>query len=94
MKLTVAQKMLRPVLNYLVERFFPEGAFFGKDYLRTLQSSEEFTEKWGSVEMACAMFLVSRVRDMNATNAVFEANDITDEGTPVGSWRLTAEKME
>jgi hypothetical protein len=93
--MTLTQKALRPVLNWLVETVFPNGAFFGNDYLRNLQTdNSDLSEKWGSVEMACAMFVTSYVREMGAESATFEASNITKSGVEVGSWRLTVEKIK
>lgn len=94
MGLTVAQKIMRPFLNWAVETLFPNGAFYGGQYLRNFDHDAVLQDKWGTVEMACAMLIVSRVRNMNAEKASFEATDITDSGVMVGSWRLTVEKIE
>lgn len=94
MKLTIAQKAIRPFLNFLVERFFPTGAFYGDRYLHSLSADTQLAEKWGSTEMACAMFITSRLRKMGATEATLEASEVTDRGVPVGSWRVTVEKVE
>ena len=93
-KLTIAQKALRPVLNFLVERYFPNGAFFGNDYMRDLDSRPDLVEKWGSFEMACAMAITSRLRRAGAVHATFTASEVEDRGVPVGSWRMTVEKIE
>lgn len=93
--MNLLQKILRPVLNWVVETVFPTGAFFGNDYLRNLKTdSAGLSDKWGSTEMACAMFVTSYVREMGAESATFEASDITASGVEVGSWRLTVEKID
>lgn len=92
MKLT--QRILRPVLNFLVKRYFPNRAFFGDDYLTAFDADVELKEKWGSVEMACAMLITSRLRGMGATSATFEATDVEDNGVSVGSWRMSVEKID
>lgn len=86
------QKILRPMINLAVETFFPEGAFYGENYLRDLRSdSADLTAKWGSVEMACMMFVTTSLREQGATKATFEATDVTHEGVPMGSWKVTVE---
>lgn len=92
--MTYTQRLMRPILNFLVERFFPNHAFFGNDYLTAFKSHPDLAIKWGSTDMAVAMFLVSRLRKQGATKGTFEATEVTDNGTPVGSWRLTLEKLE
>ena len=92
MGLTWKQKALRPIVNFVVERWFPAGAFFGCEYFTTLADGE-LAEKWGSSEMACAAFIMSVVRNANATEAIFTAEGVTHQGNPVGDWRLTIEKM-
>lgn len=94
MKLSLTQRALRPVLNFLVERFFPTGAFHGNHYLHSLSADTQLAEKWGSAEMACAMFITSRLRKLGATEATFKASDVTDCGVPVGSWLITVEKVQ
>lgn len=93
MGMTIAQRALRPVMRYIVERFFPDGAFFGRRFLRGLITDADLVRTWSSTEMACAMFLVSRMREEGATEATFEASDVTDGGAPVGSWRMTVQKI-
>lgn len=94
MGLTITQKILRPILNWTVETFYPDGAFYGGDYLKTLESDNGLIEKWGSVEMACAMLITSRLRKRGATSAKLEATDVTDCGEPVGSWMVTIEQVD
>ena len=89
----VMQKILRPVLNFLIERYFPRGAFFGNEYLTAFDGDMGLAEKWGSVEMACSMLITSRVRELGGTHATFEATDIEHSGVQVGTWRLTVDRV-
>ena len=89
------QKLLRPVLNWTVETFFPTGAFYGDNYLRNLRTDVDgLSEKWNSVEMACMMFVTSSLHEQGATEAIFTATEVTSNGTPMGSWKITAERVE
>ena len=91
---TRIQKILRPVIRKLVEKFFPRGAFYGDEFLRGLKTDTNLIGKWGSVEMACALYIMTTLRKAGATTGTFEAHDVTDEGVPVGSWKVTVEKVE
>lgn len=91
-KLTCTQLMLRPILNFTVERFFPNGAFFGNDYLGTIKADKHLLQKWGSVEMACMMFVTDSLREQGATEATFTAESVTKHGAPAGSWEITVRK--
>ena len=91
--MTFTQKILCPVINFLVERFFPNGMFVGSYYWFEVSGNVEASEKWGTPQMASAMLVVSKVRETGATKAVFEAGDMSLDGEAIGDWRLTVEKI-
>lgn len=66
MGLTLAQRLLQPVISFAVHRFFPKSAFFGAGHFRAVESDVALKEKWKSVEMACAMIVVTYARKQGA----------------------------
>lgn len=91
--LTLAQRLPRPVLNYLIETFFPSGALFGDDYFKAVDKAK-LAKNWGTSEMGCATYMISSVRENGRDKAVFSVEDMTNRGEPVGSWSLTVERTD
>ena len=89
--LSLAQRAIAPALNFLVERFFPRGIFYGKDYMKIFD--EQKWENMGPTGSA-AFFVSSNLRESNATEGEFTFKGVTSGGEPVGDWRMYVEKME
>ena len=88
--LTLSQRTLRPVVNFLVERFFPQGAFFGYDLADRFKDADGH---FGVVGSGAAMYLQRIMRRGGNDTMHIDMHEITDNGEPVGSYRLTLEKI-
>lgn len=88
-RLEITQKLLGPVLNFIIERVFPKGAFYGVDYLKIFDET-----RWESMgpTAGAAFFIIGSIKDTNATNAKFKFSGVTFNGVNVGDWTMTIEK--
>lgn len=90
-QLTLMQRLLRPVINWLVEGWFPKACFYGNAYL---DDFKEFDQDKDLVGKTAAMFLQSIMRKANATSITYEMTEITDGNFLIGSYKLTLEKID
>ena len=84
-ELPVQQRMLRPIINFMVERWFPSGCFFGDDYFKTFKAIDD---KKAVTGYAAALYLsqiaiLSDAQEIDAT-----MHEVTHNGEPVGTWRV------
>jgi hypothetical protein len=91
MKLTLTQRALRPVLNFIVERYFPSGAFFGCSFLDAFDMHDRAK---GICGYSAAMYLQRIARKSNAASLSITMNEITDNGEPVGTWHLEISQID
>lgn len=89
--LTLTQRLLRPVINWLVEGWFPKGCFYGNNYLDDFKKFDQGKEVIGKT---AAMYLQSIMRKAEATTITYEMTEITDRDILVGSYKLTLEKID
>lgn len=89
------QRALRPVVNFVVETFFPKHLFWGKeaDPFRAMERVVEKDKKGRSAAMIAAHVIVADVRDMGGSHGVFTLTGVSKSGVPLGDWRITVEKL-
>jgi hypothetical protein len=91
-KLTKAQRVARPIINFLVERYFPNGLFFyGKGPLRTFDMVDR--EKKTVVGGMAALSLARHAHNSGATQLMVDAECITVNDEDIGDWRITVERI-
>jgi hypothetical protein len=91
MKLTLSQRLARPVINFLVERLFPSGCFYGNSYAEKFRDMDE---SGGVAGQTAAMYLQHIMRKAGATQITFEFDTVIFEGKEMGSFRLTLEEID
>lgn len=91
-KLTLAQRALRPVLNFAVERWFPDGGFWGEAYFEPFRKFD--TEKKAKVGYGAAMYLIYSVHGANSSKFTVDLGGVTYNGEAMGDWRVTVEKIQ
>ena len=89
--ITLTQRILRRPLNYVIERWFPKGAFYGNDFLQPFADMDKRKGKTGG---AAALFLVSCVRRVDAEQVTVAMKDVTLNGENIGTWIVTVQKEE
>lgn len=89
-KLTLTQRALRPIINFLVETWFPTGAFYGNRYLSVF---EEIDEGHGVVGYAAAQYLQATLVAANMDKLKVDMYDCTYNGVPSGDYRLVVERV-
>jgi hypothetical protein len=91
-ELTTAQKVARPVINFLVERFFPNGAFFyGDGPLSHFDKLD--SERKSPIGSMAAMSLVRKAHEANASRMSVDIGGMTLNDTDLGDWRVTVERI-
>ena len=86
-KASIMKRALRPVINWAVETFFPDGSFYGSRYADKFKDLDEGTVP-GYI---CASFLVHKAATQNATLLTVNISEIEKDGQDIGSWRITVE---
>lgn len=82
--------ILRPIINWAVERIFTDHAFFGDNFLRVFNHAPSNTPGQAAKGTAAAVhFLVANAIEMGA--AEFEATllGLSIAGVSHGDWRIT-----
>jgi len=91
-KLTKAQRLARPVINFLVERYFPNGLFFyGSGPLSAFDMVDG--EKKTAIGGMAAMALARHAHNSSATKLTVDAEAITVNDDDIGDWRITVERI-
>ncbi|AUR11225.1 hypothetical protein PhaeoP48_01228 [Phaeobacter inhibens] len=88
---TPTQRLLRPVINWLVEGWFPKGCFYGSSYLDDFKAFDKGKDVVGKT---AAMYLQSIMRKSDATSVIYEMTEVTERDVLVGSYKLTLEKVD
>ena len=87
-ELTLPQRMMRPIINFLVERFYPAGCFYGDgDPMRTFDGNSG-----GTIGRAAVMVLIRKVSDSGADKLGADFDGVTVNGEPIGDWRVTVQR--
>lgn len=90
--LTMMQRLLRKPVNWIVERFYPNGAFYGHGFISMLQSHD--TAKDGKISAGVAGYLIQEVIDQGGTKSEKAVTGLNLSGIPVGDWRVTVEQIK
>jgi hypothetical protein len=83
--MTAMQKILRPVLNFLTERFFPNGCFYGQGYLDNFN----YLDDERGIGYAAVLSLSSSLFEINATDYKIDVEQLSLNGKDMGDWSLT-----
>ncbi len=89
--MTRTQRFLRPIINFLVERWFPRHCFYGNNYL---DDFAEFDEKNRKTGKTVAMYLQSIMRKAKATELEVEMRGITKGDEMIGDYRITMVQLD
>ena len=91
-KLTMMQKILRPIINHLVETYFPNGIFYGDS--DALNEFEKFDVEGGNtIGRAAAFMLVRKLIDEDNTSITVEIEGLTINGEMTGDWLVLVSKI-
>lgn len=89
--MTLTQKILRPIINWAVERFFPRHFFYGN----------ELGKRWGGAEgiegvalETCAVAMACRCATLGGAKMTVQCFGVTNRGVDIGDWRVTMERIE
>jgi hypothetical protein len=89
--MTPTQKILRPIINFLVERFFPDSLFYGND----------LPTKWGAdspmqalVAETAGLSLAVQCHLSGADHMIVDITGASYKGEPIGDWRVTMTKAK
>lgn len=89
MTLTWKQKALRPVLNFLVERYFPNGAFYGGTFFDAFKEFED-EDGDGKLGQASTLWHIHLMNDLNADHLQVDISDVTLCGKYLGDFKMVA----
>ena len=91
-KLTKAQRIARPIINFLVERYFPNSLFFyGAGALSAFDRMD--SERKSAIGSMAALSLARHAHQQNASHLSVEAEGITINDQDIGDWRVTVERI-
>lgn len=87
------QRLLRPVLNFAVEKFFPNGAFYGGQYLDSFKRADQKHDT-GITGFAAAHYLTSVARESDAGEIKVTLEGCTVSGQPAGDWEVAVKRIQ
>lgn len=93
---TFVQRMLRPVVRWLVERFFPQHMFWGHEAVEPFAELERRRNEAGDLSCSgnlAAMYLINLCSDLDGIKYDVEATDVSIHEKNLGDWRVTVEKI-
>lgn len=91
-KLTLTQRLLRPVISFAVERFFSNGLFFYGP--GPLAAFDEIDKKDGKpLGWMAALSLANLAIKANADEFSSTLSNVTLNGKPMGDWKVTIERV-
>lgn len=83
--------LARRVINFLVERYFPNGLFFyGNGPLRAFEEMDD--RKGKGIGSMAAIYLARVVAKNGATEIKIEADDVTVNDEELGDWIVTVRR--
>ncbi len=91
MSYTYTQKIARPVINFLVERYFPNGLFFFGD--GPLKAFDRIDKEGSFVGRSASIVLAKIAHDNNASSLTVEAECVSINSDDIGDWRITVERL-
>lgn len=92
MALTNAQKLARPIINFLVERYFPNSVFFyGTGALNTFDEMD--SDRKAPIGSMAALSLARNAHRQNSDRLSVDAEGITINEEYIGDWRITVERF-
>jgi hypothetical protein len=87
------QRFLRPVINFLVERYFPTHTFFGNDYLNVFaRISKDKTEE--NISKMAGQCLIHQMIKEDAVGVTVIVEDLMKNGRNLGSYSLVVRKYK
>lgn len=94
-KYTLTQRILRPVINFLVETFFPHQVFYGREYLalyRNVMSKGQPDEEVLMFEGASKVMIAAAhqtLKDFEGDSLKVTIEDINYLGHDLGDWDVS-----
>lgn len=83
-RLSLTQRLLRPVINWAVERYFPTSVFYGD-----FDPFEAFAQAEGvMISRLATMSMIRRVVDAEVDEIKADIEGMTIKGEPVGDWTV------
>jgi hypothetical protein len=89
--MTRTQKILRPIINFLVERFFPDNLFCGYDMLEKWRTSSPARAAYGETAV---LSLAVQCHLAGADHMTVDITGASYKGEPIGDWRVTMTKAK
>lgn len=92
--MTLWKKLLRRLVNLLVERYFPNSAFFGPKYLDVFQRVPWPADEHSSMMVGSCFAYMARTATGNfADEITLTVEGLKLHGEPLGDWRYTFERI-
>lgn len=86
------QRMLGPVINFLVERYFPTGSFYGNSGgLRIFERQDR--EDDCVLGRTAALMLINRVHESGSHRLDVNVTQHTSNGILTGDWQVTIRRV-
>ena len=94
MATTLIQRLLRRPVNWLVETFYPDGAFYGGNYFTAFdQAVDPSNAAVSSTSAAACGLLICNASEANADELSCTFSGHTMNGKPTGDWRITLKRL-
>lgn len=84
---------LRKIINFVVEKWFPNSMFYGNNYFSAFESLDKISKQERVTGYTAAMYLQSILRKHDATEISYEMIGVEDKGVPLGDYVLTLKRI-
>jgi len=87
---TLFQRIMAPALNWLVEKTFPRGAFYGREYFDIFR---KYQKEDGTLAQASTLWITHAMHEQNADQMDVTINGLTISGERVGDFQITVTRV-
>ena len=86
------RRFLRWVVNWTVERYFPEGIFWGPDAQKKFENFDK-EYRGGKMPLTVYSMLVSRVAESSAVHFSLDIEGLSIKGRDLGDWSMKIDRI-
>jgi hypothetical protein len=83
--MNLLQKVLRKPVNFIVEKVFPNHAFYGKNYVEQFKQ----LDKEDGIGHCVMTYLLHQADHFNATDISLSVEDVSIKEINMGDWKFT-----
>lgn len=91
-EMTIIKRLLRKLINFLVERYFPNTFFWGNEFGSAFNKIANGQGAVDTAPKAAAAYLINYLSDRYIQEGKFDFGGVSLKGRYVGNWSITIKK--